>query len=197
MHMFELFEFESGLSSLEKIKRKAIRNLEKKGKPILAQLIPVQPSGAARAPTPSVVSSPAALFPPPSAQSGQPVGAVPRLIAALSLSAPWDHPVNVAPHSPMHSLADPRPSPVRIVPSPATALPTACARAVKPRPLSPGPTHVARALGEDPMHPLQLTPASFRASSLSLMLCPRRRPTPTMPATQPTGSCAKPPRAKT
>jgi hypothetical protein len=47
MHMFKLFEFE--LSSLEKIKRKAIRNLEKKGKPILAQLSLVQPSGATRA----------------------------------------------------------------------------------------------------------------------------------------------------
>jgi hypothetical protein len=38
MHMFELFEFEFvfefDLSSLEKTKRKAIRNLEKKGKPI-------------------------------------------------------------------------------------------------------------------------------------------------------------------
>jgi hypothetical protein len=38
MHMFELFEFEFvvefELSSLEKIKRKAIRNSEKKGKPI-------------------------------------------------------------------------------------------------------------------------------------------------------------------
>jgi hypothetical protein len=39
MRMFELFEFlfEFELSSLEKIKRKAIRNLEKKGKPILVQ----------------------------------------------------------------------------------------------------------------------------------------------------------------
>jgi hypothetical protein len=47
MHMFELFEFEFvfeiELSSLEKIKRKAIRNSEKKRKPISAQ-----PSGAVR-----------------------------------------------------------------------------------------------------------------------------------------------------
>ena len=45
MHMVELFEFgfvfEFELSSLEKIKRKAIRNLEKKGKPISVQLSPV------------------------------------------------------------------------------------------------------------------------------------------------------------
>jgi hypothetical protein len=47
MHMFKLFEFE--WSSLGKIKRKAIRNSEKKGKPILAQLSLVQPSMAARA----------------------------------------------------------------------------------------------------------------------------------------------------
>jgi hypothetical protein len=47
MHMFELFEFEFvfqfELSSLEKIKTKAIRNLEKKGKPISAQASPIQP----------------------------------------------------------------------------------------------------------------------------------------------------------
>jgi hypothetical protein len=53
MHMFELFEFEFvfefELSSLEKIKRKEIRNSKKKGKPISAQLSPVQPSGTARA----------------------------------------------------------------------------------------------------------------------------------------------------
>jgi hypothetical protein len=51
MNMFELFEFEFvfefELSSLEKIKRKAIRNSEKKGKPISAQFSPVQPSGTA------------------------------------------------------------------------------------------------------------------------------------------------------
>jgi hypothetical protein len=39
MHMFELFEFvfEFELSSLEKIKRKGIRNSREKGKPNLAQ----------------------------------------------------------------------------------------------------------------------------------------------------------------
>jgi hypothetical protein len=47
MHMFELFEFEFvfefELSSLEEIKIKAIRNLEKKGKLISAQAGLVQP----------------------------------------------------------------------------------------------------------------------------------------------------------
>jgi hypothetical protein len=54
MHMLELFQFEFvfefELSSLEKIKRKAIRNYEKKGKPNSAQFSPTQPSGAARVP---------------------------------------------------------------------------------------------------------------------------------------------------
>jgi hypothetical protein len=47
MHMFELFEyefvFEFELSSLEEIKSKTIRNLEKKGNRISAQASLVQP----------------------------------------------------------------------------------------------------------------------------------------------------------
>jgi hypothetical protein len=45
MHMFELFEFvfEFELSSLEEMKRKAIRNSEKKGKLISAQASLVHP----------------------------------------------------------------------------------------------------------------------------------------------------------
>jgi hypothetical protein len=79
MHMFELFEFgfvfKFELSSLEKIKRKAIRNSKKKRKPNSAQFSPTQPSGAARAPAlPHSFAPPVngssrahALSPPPSA----------------------------------------------------------------------------------------------------------------------------------
>jgi hypothetical protein len=49
MHMFELFEFE--LSSLEKIKRKGIRNSREKGKPNSAQSTQLSPSPP-RAPAP-------------------------------------------------------------------------------------------------------------------------------------------------
>jgi hypothetical protein len=56
MHMFELFEFEYIFEfewiSLEKIKRKGIRNSEKKGKLISAQLCPVQPSEVVHVPAP-------------------------------------------------------------------------------------------------------------------------------------------------
>jgi hypothetical protein len=87
MHMFELFEFEYVFEfewiSLEKIKRKAIRNSEKKGKPISAQLSPVQPSEAAHVPAPpdrwappvSTSSLAHALSPHPSARWGWSVDA--------------------------------------------------------------------------------------------------------------------------
>jgi hypothetical protein len=59
MHMFDIFEFESmfefefELSSLEKIKRKSIRNSEKKGKTISAQ---AGPSPAHLSPTCALAS---------------------------------------------------------------------------------------------------------------------------------------------
>jgi hypothetical protein len=79
MHMFELFEFgfvfEIELSSLEKIKRKACRNSEKKRKQNSAQFSLAQPSRAARVPAPpyrwdppvSGSSRARTLSPPPSA----------------------------------------------------------------------------------------------------------------------------------
>jgi hypothetical protein len=97
MHMLELFEFEFVFefewSSPEKIK-KAIRNSTKRGKPISAQLSPVQPSGAACAPTPPDRSAPhvsasslaLALSPPPSARWGRFVGA--GCLRPRSFSAP-------------------------------------------------------------------------------------------------------------
>jgi hypothetical protein len=147
MHMFELFEFE--LSSLEKIKRKGIRKFREKGKPISAQLSPVQPSGAARAPAPpdrwappvsggSLACALCSLLPLPYGVGlSAPRSACSR---ALSLFAPWDHPVSVAPRSPARSLADPWPSPVRTVPSHATVAPARSSHAHSPQdpPTSPG-----------------------------------------------------------
>jgi hypothetical protein len=95
MHMFEIFEFEFVLEfelrSLEKIKRKAIRNSEEKGKPNLAQFSPTQPSGAARTPSPPDRRAPPVggssrarvLSPPPTAIWAPRVGAIPRTSTRL------------------------------------------------------------------------------------------------------------------
>jgi hypothetical protein len=167
--MFELFEFEFvfefKLSSLEKIKRKAIRNLEKKGKPILAQLSPVQPSQRqfprSRALFPHPLHSGAGLSAPvafaraptfslclmgPTCQRAEPFPPCTCFLSlrhgtALSAPLPREPPWTSA-----HARREPRP---RCLPTrPSSLLSTARTRS--------------------------LSPTSFRTSTLSLLLYPRR-----------------------
>jgi hypothetical protein len=107
----------------------------------------------------------------------------------LSLSAQWNRPVSIAPRSPVRSLADSRSPLVRPLPSPATVVPIACARAVKPH---PRPAHVARALGEDPMHSLSLSmPHICSLPALALTQSQRRHPPPPPPPVVISPSCQR------
>jgi hypothetical protein len=140
MHMFELFEFvvKFELSSLEKIKRKAIINSEKKGKLILAQSSPSK--------LPRARSPPSNKWPPP-------IGASPRPHAPLSpsrcpvgptcqhqsplcttpsLAVPWAPLVNPTARSLTHSLCSVGPT-CRNRPPEQPALTTACFPAMPPR----------------------------------------------------------------
>jgi hypothetical protein len=202
MHMFELFEFE--LSSLEKIKIKAIINSEKKRKLILAQLSPVQPSPAQRARLRRVtgglhlsvsVFSPARSLP----SSLCPVG------SACRRRAPLDR----VPYPSLSRGTTPsvsRPARPRILSWPAT-LP--CQNRPLPR---NRPAHGACPRGQAtptltmtrprcpsarwrPHAPLPHFTQALSLSCSALAACARRRPAPTVLAAQPTGSCAKPPRA--
>jgi hypothetical protein len=57
----------------------------------------------------------------------------------------------------------------------ATAVPIACARAVRPAPMSPRPAHVARALGKDPAHSLSSPLPHILALPTFALTQPQRR----------------------
>jgi hypothetical protein len=192
IHMFELFEFE--LSSLEKIKRKAIGNSEKKENCISAQLAQSSPTGGSTyqwrfprlhalfpLPLPSgaglsvlVVLARAPVFSfcltGPTCQHTEPFhprGRFPSLRHEASLSAPPSLRTAMDQHT--HPPRTPATSPAH---SPSSLLRTACTRS--------------------------LSPASFRTHYVSrstLVARARQRPTPVVPALQPTIRSAKPPQA--
>jgi hypothetical protein len=142
MHMFELFEFDFGaffiLNPKEKNKRKGTRKfrIKEKGKvsttPSLLGLLAHSTQLAAR---PRAHASADRWAPP--------VGAASRSLArslASSLSGQWDCPISAVARSRAPAFAGSQALPVRLVPSPATAAPMACAPCtVKPRP-RPRPT---------------------------------------------------------
>jgi hypothetical protein len=172
MHMFELFEFEFvfefELSSLEKIKRKSIRNLEKKGKPILAQLSPVQPSQRQ-------FPRPRALFPLP-LPSGAGLSAPVAFARAPTFS--------LCPMGPTRQRAEPFPprtcflslchgAALSAPPSPRTAVDQ---RARTPRTPAMLPAHAPQLPFEYRPHPLSLPCLISHKHTLSLALYPRRSP---------------------
>jgi hypothetical protein len=207
MHMFELFEFEFvfefELSSLEKIKRKAIRNLEKKGKPISSQHSPVQPSGAPRV-RPRRLTSELHL----SALVSSPVRSLPPSICPVGPACRRRLPSPVHPRSLSISQAEPVSTPSRSLRTPVSSCcvvgppyqirlprepPWTSAHTRRepwPRRLPTCPSSLLSTAGTR-----SLSPASFHASSLSLVLCPHRIPAPTVSTIEPARSCTKPPRA--
>jgi hypothetical protein len=172
-----LFEFEFDLKSIDKIKRKAIRNSEKMEKRIsanLAQLSLARPRARPRRLTGgshlSAMARVRALFP-----SLCPVGPVcrcrfPSPTRPSTLSVPWARPVSAVSRS-LRALA-----PSSCVVGPLLDLPsmqtpwtsTHARREPRPRHLPTCPTSLLSIA-----HTCSLSPTSFRTSSPSLTLCPR------------------------
>jgi hypothetical protein len=185
MHMLELFEFEFvfefELSSLEKIKRKAIRNSEKKGKPISAQLSSAQPSPAGpRAPARAlhVGSTYQHQFPlsralSPSLCLVRPVcrHRLPSPPRPRSISISWARPVSIMSrslHAPVLSRYDVGPPCQLRLPREPSWTSAHARREPQPCRLSTRPSSLLSTT-----RTRSLLPTSFRASSLSLALCPR------------------------
>jgi hypothetical protein len=173
-----LFEFEFDLKSIDKIKRKAIRNSEKMEKCISAQLGPTQPSQAVRAPAspdrwvPPVSDGPRPCSLPLPLPGGADLSVSISFACAPKLSLCPVGPTcyrcePFPPHTRSLSLHRGAPCQIRLLCKPPWTS-THAHREPRPRHLPTCPTSLLSTA-----HTFSLSPTSFHTSSPSLTLCPR------------------------